>query len=78
MEIFNEYLIFAIGVGAMCLIGMSTTVEQKESQGMYVSLVIYIKLAFNIYLIGDSTVKALTRSCKVYCHKRKMRKQVRN
>lgn len=64
VEIFNEWMIFSIGATCMTLIGRATSVADKETQGDFMTNLLFVKIGFNLVIIIYSTVKALVPICK--------------
>jgi hypothetical protein len=54
LEIFNEFMVFALGVCSMVLLGMGHTIPQKIQQAKFFTQMVYIKLGLNTLLIVRS------------------------
>ena len=53
-----------IGVIGMCMIGMATTFEDRETQGLFMTGLVSAKLLFNAVLIVATFVVEARSKCK--------------
>ena len=77
IEICNEVIISILGIGAMCLIGLATSVEDRHTQGWYLCIMIYTKLIFNSVIILYTLVRFIFRSQRRAYQRRKMKKRIK-
>ena len=64
-------MIAILGAVSMCLIGLNITVEDKEVQGWFLSVMIYVKLIFNLLLIVAVTYNSIKLCLRRIYAKRK-------
>ena len=75
IEQVNEQFIFLIGVLSMCLIGLAYTVEDRDTQGHFMTGIIYTKLLINLFFIIRQSFKPLKQYWKKRLASKKQNKK---